>query len=66
MEVSAPHPHPPCLLIPTKANLDTNVVHQMHQYGVIYRPPLSKKAECFSFLFFLFELSHLRSQGFDI
>lgn len=45
MEVSARHPHPPRLLIPTKANLDTNAVHQKHQYGVFYRPAPSKKAE---------------------
>ena len=64
MEVSAPHPHPPCLLIPTKANLDTNVVHQMHQYGVIYRPPPSKKAEYFTFLSF-FSLSFLISGARD-
>ena len=42
-----PHPHPLRLLIPTKANRDPNVVHQIHQYGVIYRLPPSKKAECF-------------------
>lgn len=56
MEVSMPHPHPPCLLSPTKANLDTSVAHQMHQYGVIYRLPPSKKGKCFSFLS-LFSLS---------
>lgn len=65
MEVSAPHPQPRCLLIPTKANLDTNVVHQMHQYGVIYRPPLSKKAECFFSLSF-FSLSFLISGVRDL
>lgn len=51
MEVSTPPPPPfICLLIPTKANRDPNVVHQMHQYGVIYRLPPSMKAECFFLL----------------
>lgn len=63
MEVSTTPPPPLCLLIPTKANLDSNVVHQMHQYGVIYRLPPSKKAECFSSSLFSVSFCVLGAMG---